>query len=142
MDHKNYIITLQTRSGAIWQVMNRLKERIQRLVDNGSITDSNTKHRLEHLLINRKWNPYCFRHSAITNDSNHYPEYVVRKKARWTMDSKQANRYIKQTMGDDVKNKMLELHGIKIADKQTQEVYRTCSHCGYVNSLDNKYCEK
>lgn len=103
------------RSEAIWQVLNGLLLHIKRLVESGAIEDEQKKQKLEYLLRVKKWNPYCFRHSAITDDSDHLPEYALTKKVRWVMGSKQASRYIKQRMGDELKNKILERHGIKIA---------------------------
>ena len=58
------------------------------------------------------------------------------------MNSQQGKRYIKHRMGDELKNKILERHGIKIVDKQQQMVSRTCGRCNYVNKLENKYCER
>ncbi|MFY9796707.1 MAG: hypothetical protein WAJ93_13550 [Candidatus Nitrosopolaris sp.] len=129
-------ITSQT----IWQVLEQLRQRIKRLVESGAIEDER-KQKLEYLLRVKKWNPYCFRHSAITDDSDHLPEYAVKKKARWVMGSKQASRYIKNRMGDELKNKILEHHGIKIAS-QSQMVSRICGRCNYVNKLESKYCER
>jgi integrase/recombinase XerD len=125
----------------IWVILDKLRLRIRRLVESesGSI-DEQQKQKLEYLLRVKKWNPYCFRHSAITDDSDHLPEYAVKKKARWTMNSQQGRRYIKQRMGDELKNKILERHGIKIA-AVPQMVSRTCGRCGYVNKLESKYCE-
>jgi integrase/recombinase XerD len=130
------------RSETIWQVLNRLRLRIKRLVESesGSI-DVQRRQKLECLLKIKKWNPYCFRHSAITDDSDHLPEYAVKKKARWVMGSKQASRYIKHRMGDELKNKILERHGIKMVGTAPQMVSRTCGRCGYVNKLESKYCE-
>jgi len=133
------------RPNAIWQVLDRLRQRIKRLVlqkesPSGSITaDEQQRQKLEYLLRVKKWNPYCFRHSAITDDSDHLPEYALTKKVRWVMGSKQASRYIKHTWGNELKNKILERHGIKIANKQTHRVSRTCGRCNYVNKLENKY---
>jgi integrase/recombinase XerD len=129
------------KAGRIWQILEKLRQRIRRLLESGSIVDVQQKQKLEYLLKTKKWGPYCFRHSAITDDSNRLPEYVVKKKARWTMGSRQANRYIKNTWGNDVKEKMLEHHGIKIANKQQQIISRTCGSCGYVNKLESKFCE-
>jgi integrase/recombinase XerD len=89
-------------SQAIWRVLNQLRLRIKRLVqmetetESGSIaaTDVQLRQKLEHLLRVKKWNPYCFRHSAITDDSDHLPEYAITKKVRWVMGSKQPCRYI------------------------------------------------
>lgn len=59
-----------------------------------------------------------FQTSAITDDSDHLPEYPVKKKVRWTMNFQQGKRYIKHRMGDDLKNKILEHSGIKTVNKQ------------------------
>jgi integrase/recombinase XerD len=130
------------RSETIWLVLDQLRQRIKRLVESGSIANVQRRQKLEYLLRVKKWNPYCFRHSAITDDSDHLPEYALTKKVRWVMGSKQATRYIKQRMGDELKNKILERHGIKIANKQPKMVSRTCGRCGYVNKLESKYCER
>jgi hypothetical protein len=46
-------------------------------------------------------------------------------------------------MGDDVKNKILERCGIKIADsKQPQSISKICWRCNYVNRSESKYCER
>jgi integrase len=130
----------QVRPETIWQVLNALRLRIKRLLESGTITDVQRRQKLEYLFRVKKWNPYCFRHSAITDDSDHLPEYAVKKKARWTMNSQQGKRYIKNNMGDDVKNKILERHGIKVT-AVPQMVSRICGRCGYVNKLESKYCE-
>jgi len=96
---------------------------------------------LEYLLRVRKWNPYCLRHSAITDDSDHLPEYALKKKVRWVMNSQQGKRYIKPRMGDELKQKILEHSGIKITNKQIRMVSRPCGSCGYVNKLESKFCE-
>ena len=130
-------ITPQT----IWQVLDHLRQRVKRLVESESIADVKRRQKLEYLLRTKKWNPYCFRHSAITDDSDHLPEFALTKKVRWVLGSKQPARYIKNRMGDELKNKIHERAGIKIVNKQSQMVSRTCGKCGYVNKLENKYCE-
>jgi len=109
-------------------------------VEIGSIADVERRQKLEYLLRVKKWNPYCFRHSAITVDSDDLPDYALKKKVRWTMNSQQGKRYIKNKMGDELKNKILERHGIKIA-AAPHMVSRPCGRCGYVNRLESKYCE-
>jgi hypothetical protein len=45
-------------------------------------------------------------------------------------------------MGIEIKNEILERHGIKISDKGDKKIVsRTCGRCNYVNKLENKYCE-
>jgi integrase/recombinase XerD len=75
--------------------MKQLKDRIKLLVDKGEINDTKEKEKLEHLLVTKKWNPYCIRHSAITSDSDYLPEYALKKKVRWSMNSKQGSRYMR-----------------------------------------------
>ena len=97
---------------ALCTVMKQLRNRIIRLLETGSITDQKEKERLEFLLKTKRWNPYCIRHSAITSDSDFLPEYALKKKVRWSMNSKQGTRYIKRRMGDDLKNQILVRNGI------------------------------
>jgi integrase/recombinase XerD len=128
-------------SQTIWQVLDQLRDRIMRLAESLA-DDVQQKQKLEYLLRVKKWNPYCFRHSAITDDSDHLPEYAVKKKVRWVMNSKQGNRCIKNSMGDELKNKILEHSGIKITTlAKPQMVSRICGRCNYVNKLENKFCE-
>jgi len=129
------------RPETIWQFLKQLRLHIKRLVESGAI-NKQQKQKLEYLLRTKKWNPYCFRHSAITDDSDHLPEHALTKKVRWVMGSKQPKRYIKNRMGDELKNKILEHCGIKVAAfGKPQMVSRICGRCGYVNKLESKYCE-
>ena len=91
----------------------------------------------------KKWNPYCIRHSSITSDSDYLPEYALKKKVRWSMNSKQGSRYIKRRMGNDLKQKILVQNGI-ISDQQIQKKpsVLNCPRCSLVNAADSKYCSK
>ena len=82
------------------------------MIENGSITDNEERQKLEYLLNAKKWNPYCIRHSSITSDSDFLPEYALKKKVSWSMNSKQGARYIKRRMGNDLKQKILVQNGI------------------------------
>src|SRR5215204_5178396 len=77
------------KPNAIWDIMRQLKLRIKRLLNN------NEREKLEYLINTKKWNPYCIRHSSITSDSDYLPEFALKKKVRWSMNSKQGARYIK-----------------------------------------------
>ena len=122
-------------------VMKQLRKRIIGLIQGGSITDAQEKQTLERLIKTKKWNPYCIRHSAITADSDYLPEFALRKKARWVMNSKQPARYIKARMGNDLKQKILVQNGIitEVDAKPTPTVAE-CARCQLVNPLENKYC--
>lgn len=137
----NFYTGAPVTSQTIWQVLDQLRDRIMRLAESLA-DDVQQKQKLEYLLRVKKWNPYCFRHSAITDDSDHLPEYAVKKKVRWVMNSKQGNRCIKNSMGVELKNKILEHSGITITTlAKPQMVSRICGRCNYVNKLENKFCE-
>jgi integrase/recombinase XerD len=127
----------------IYYVMARLKDRIKRLVISGSVSDQREKERLEYFLNTKKWNPYCIRHSAITADSDYLPEYALKKKVRWSMNSKQGSRYIKNRMGDELRNKILEQSGIILdSELKPKPTSIACPRCELVNQIENKYCSK
>jgi hypothetical protein len=95
----------------MWRVMKQLRNRIINLLQSGSIADEEEKQKLEFLINTKKWNPYCIRHYAITSDSDFLPEYALKKKVRWSMNSKQGARYIKRRMGNDLKRQILIHNG-------------------------------
>jgi integrase/recombinase XerD len=128
---------------ALWTMMKQLKQRIEAMV--GNTKDSEEKEKLEYLLRTKKWNPYCLRHSAITYDSDYLPEYAVKKKARWSMNSRQGSRYIKSRMGGDLKRAILVQNGIALGDDNAirpKPAVRDCPKCNLINTFDNKYCSK
>lgn len=131
------------RPDALCTLMKQLRNRILRLLKKGSIMDEKERQRLEFLLKTKKWNPYCVRHSAITSDSDFLPEYALKKKVRWSMNSKQGARYIKRRMGDDLKNQILVRNGIiseESALAQKKPSVLNCGRCSLVNAIENKWC--
>ena len=131
------------KSDAMWTMMKQLQSRISRMVKSNEIRNVEEREKLEYLLRTKKWNPYCIRHSAITADSDYLPAYALKKKVRWSMNSKQGSRYIKTRMGNELKIKILEHNGIIYDDMQKQKsCILTCPRCDLTNALDNKYCSK
>jgi len=128
---------------ALWTVMKQLQKRIIKLLKENSITDQKEIEKLQFLLRTKKWNPYCIRHSAITSDSDYLPEYALKKKVRWSMNSRQGSRYIKTRMGNELKNKILEYNGIISEEAQSKKPsVLNCPRCDLVNTPENKYCSK
>jgi integrase/recombinase XerD len=122
-------------------MMNQLKLRITRLIETGEITEQTEKENLRVLLETKRFNPYCLRHSSISHDSDFLPDYALKKKVRWSMNSKQASRYIKSRMGNDLKQKILVQNGI-ISDTEGKPKpnIAECPRCNLINSIENKYC--
>lgn len=129
---------------AMWGMMKRLKGRIERLLKQGSIRDPEEREKLQYLLRTKKWNPYCIRHSAITFDSDLLPDYALKRKVRWSMNSKQASRYIKRRMGDTVKKQILMRDGVLLEEKalQNKPAVLDCPRCKFINSLVSKLCSR
>jgi hypothetical protein len=139
----NQITGAPVHADTLNNIMKHLRERIERLIESNLITDEQEKERLNHLLKTKKWNPYCIRHSAITADSDYLPEYALKKKVRWSMNSKQGSRYIKRRMGNELKNKILEYNGIMTEEIQKKKPTQSiCPRCDLSNVLENKYCSK
>ena len=68
--------------------MKQLRLRINRLIETNAITDDAEKETLRVLLTTKRFNPYCLRHSSISRDSDFLPDYALKKKVRWSMNSK------------------------------------------------------
>jgi hypothetical protein len=129
--------------GMVYDTMYLLKKRIIRLIASDEIKDIKEKEKLQYLLKTKKWNPYCIRHSSITSDSDYLPEYALKKKVRWSMNSRQGSRYIKNRMGNDLKEKILEQNGIILdTSKVKRSTVIDCPRCALINQLENKYCSK
>jgi integrase/recombinase XerD len=139
----NLITGAPVNPEAMWTMMKQLRLRIVRMLESGSIANEEEKQKLEYLLKTKKWNPYCIRHSAITSDSDFLPEYALKKKARWSMNSKQGARYIKRRMGSDLKRQILIHNGILMENEiEKKPSVSICPRCSLINALDNKYCSK
>jgi integrase/recombinase XerD len=131
------------RPDVLWTVIKQLRQRIVSLLESNSIDDTKEREKLEYLIKTKRWNPYCIRHSSITRDSDYLPDYALKKKLRWSMNSKQGSRYIKRRMGDDLKQNILVHDGI-ITDIEVPKKLSvlSCPRCNLVNAIDNKYCSK
>ena len=132
------------RSEIPWNIMKALRKRIVRLLEVQGVAEPEEREKLEYLLKTKKWNPYCLRHSAITADSDFLPEYALKKKVRWSMNSKQGSRYIKRRMGNELKRQILERNGIISDDVAlaTKPAVLNCPRCIQVNAVENKFCSK
>jgi integrase/recombinase XerD len=118
---------------ALWTMMKQLHLRIRRLIETDSIADNVERERLQELIDTKRFNPYCLRHSSISHDSDYLPDYALKKKVRWSMNSKQPARYIKTRLSDNLKNTILVHSGI-IAEKEgnPKPVVLECGRCGTI----------
>src|SRR5919106_860521 len=139
----NIITGAPVNPEAMWTMMKQLRLRIIRMLEDGSVINFVEREKLQNLLKTKKWNPYCIRHSSITSDSDYLPEYALKKKVRWCMNSRQGARYIKRRMGNDLKKQILVHNGVLTEEEiQKKPSVMFCPRCSLVNALDNKYCSK
>ena len=130
------------KPNSIWDMMRQLRTRIKRLLESNEIVEPKEREKLQFLINTKKWNPYCIRHSSITYDSDYLPEYALKKKVRWSMNSRQGSRYIKNRMGNELKNKILIQNGIVSEFDQKKPTMLNCPRCNLTNVVENKYCSK
>jgi integrase/recombinase XerD len=113
--------------------MKKIRRKIIKLLKDECITDKEEREKLEYLIKAKRWNPYCIRHSAITSDSDYLPEYALKKKVRWSMNSKQGSRYIKRRMRDELKKQILVRNGIISEDEFPKKPsVLSCGRCGFL----------
>ena len=128
---------------ALWTMMNQLRLRVKRLIEVGSITDDVERERLQLLISTKRFNPYCLRHSSISHDSDYLPDCALKKKVRWSMNSKQPSRYIKARMGNSLKERILLENGINSnLELQKSNSVLTCNRCAFINAIECIYCQK
>ena len=139
----NIITGAPVNPEAMWTMMKQLRLRIIRMLEDGSITNDEEQQKLQYLIETKRWNPYCIRHSSITYDSDYLTEYALKKKVRWSMNSRQGARYIKRRMGNELKRQILVYNGVLNEDEiQKKPAVMFCGRCDLVNALDNKYCSR
>jgi hypothetical protein len=126
---------------AMWNMMHALKQRIIRLLKSGEVKDPKEREKLEFLLKTKRWNPYVLRHSSITHDSEYLPEFALRRKVRWSMNSKMPSRYLKKRWGQDLKRTILRHNGIVTEDVPKLMLATVdCPRCQFVNTRESKVC--
>jgi integrase/recombinase XerD len=68
-------------------------------------------------LLNKPWNPYIFRHSALTDKSKVLKEYVLRQHAGWSGRSQMHLKYL-HYFGNESSESILEAYGIITTNKE------------------------
>ena len=89
--------------------------------------------------ITKKTNPHRLRHAAVTRDTRHFSDGLLKKKFGWTPSSGMISNY-SHIMCQDVNTEILRTMGI-IETEKRQEINR-CKNCGEINPYDFKWCGK
>jgi hypothetical protein len=94
-------------------------------------------------LLNKPWNPYIRRHSALTEKSKILKEHVLRQHAGWSINSKMPQVYL-HFFGNESSESLLEAYGIVTKDQQLLDSLKPkqCPNCNEPNKPDSKFCAK
>jgi integrase/recombinase XerD len=94
-------------------------------------------------LLQKPWNPYVFRHSALTQKSTMLKEHVLRQHAGWSGRSQMHLKYL-HYFGNESSESLLEAYGIIPKDQQSVAVLRPkqCPNCSEPNKPDSRFCAK
>jgi hypothetical protein len=95
-------------------------------------------------LLNKKWNPYVLRHSAITEKSMILSsDSKLRQYAGWTARSNMHHKYV-HFGGGEATNDLLRLKGVIKDEKQSINILqpKICPNCKESNKPDSQLCFK
>ena len=117
------------------------QEHFPKLLENPNVPPED-KQKIRDLL-QKPWNPYVFRHSALTQKSTMLKEHVLRQHAGWSGRSQMHLKYL-HYFGNESSESLLEAYGIVPKDQQSIDVLRPkqCPNCSEPNKPDSKFCAK
>lgn len=94
-------------------------------------------------LLNKPWNPYIRRHSALTEKSTRLKSSILNQHAGWTMSSNMAQKYI-HYFGNESSESLLEAYGIVTKNNIPIDTLnpKICPNCSEGNTVDSKSCSK
>jgi hypothetical protein len=94
-------------------------------------------------LLQKPWNPYVFRHSALTQKSTILKEHVLRQHAGWSPRSQMHLKYL-HYFGNESSETLLESYGIVIKNQGHVNLLKPkqCPNCNEPNKPDSKFCAK
>jgi integrase/recombinase XerD len=94
-------------------------------------------------LLERPFNPYIRRHSALTEKSTKLKSSTLNQHAGWSPNSNMSQKYI-HYFGNESSESLLEAYGIVAKDKIPIDTLnpKICPNCNEGNTQDAKFCSK
>lgn len=116
-------------------------EYFPRLLNNQSVSQKDKQ--IIRGMLQKPWNPYIFRHSALTEKAQMLKEATLRDHAGWSMNSKMPSVYIHFFGGESSKS-ILEAKGIISRDRQESSMLepKHCPNCNEPNTPHSRFCLK
>ncbi|MGE5660658.1 MAG: tyrosine-type recombinase/integrase [Ignavibacteriales bacterium] len=117
-------------------------ERFPRLLTDPTISEED-KNKIR-LLLDKPWNPYIRRHTALTEKVKLLKsEYALRQHAGWSKNSKMVEIYTHE-FGNESSELLLQVCGIIPANAQEDNILKPlqCSGCNEPNKPESRFCSK
>jgi hypothetical protein len=93
-------------------------------------------------LLEKPWNVYIFRHSALTQKSKILKKHVLRQHAGWTPTSNMHLCYV-HYFGNESTESILEAYGLKPSAQEVDKLRPIqCPNCTELNKMDSRFCVK
>jgi len=127
---------------AMYRTYKNYKKHFMSLLSSKDVPEEDKK-RIRDLL-NKKWNPYVLRHSAITEKSKILSsDSKLRQYAGWTARSNMHHKYV-HFGGGEATNDLLRLRGVIKDEKQSNNILqpKICPNCKESNKPDSQFCFK
>jgi integrase/recombinase XerD len=111
-----------------------------KLLEDATIPNED-KERIKQLL-QKPFNPYIRRHSALTEKSTKLKSSTLNQHAGWTTNSNMAQKYI-HYFGNESSESLLEAYGIVTNNIPIDTLNpKICPNCNEGNTQDAKFCSK
>jgi integrase len=115
------------------------------LLEDPIISSNEDKDKIRELL-QKPWNPYIRRHSALTEKSTKLKSHTLNQHAGWSPTSNVSQKYI-HYFGNESSESLLEAYGIVTNTNNTNVPIdrlnpKICSNCSEENTADSKFCSK
>lgn len=110
-----------------------------KLLDDPSVPNADKDHIKQ--LLDKPWNPYIRRHSALTQKSAFLKEHILRQHAGWSPRSQMHLKYL-HYYGNESSTSLLQEYGIISKENEQADVLRPkqCPNCSEPNRPDQKFC--
>jgi integrase/recombinase XerD len=117
------------------------KEFFPKLLTDPTVS-SEDKEKIKNLL-QKPFNPYIRRHSALTEKSTKLKPHILNQHSGWSMNSNMAQKYI-HYFGNESSESLLEAYGIVTKNNVPIDTLnpKICPNCNEGNTIDSKFCSK
>lgn len=140
MDNKSKYANRHIKAVSIYFIYKDLKEKFFPKLLESPDTPQEDKAVIQSML-QKPWNPYIRRHTALTDKAKRVNEYNLRQHAGWTKTSSMVNVYI-HDLGGESSKELLTAYGIIPRDDAGRDLLQPkyCTNCNEPNKPDARVC--